>query len=268
MAGGVVAGRCSCPTSSSCPTSTRRAWARSGTAWMSWPRRVHPGRHLSHRGADGVPLRQGWRLPPWRGPIRQNPDAYFVNVDLIGFIESTPSADYPAPLLQFFADVERDWVAMDGFPHNGKMYGFYDPTQAAGTTHRCLQHELPRRPPQAAWGTFEGIQRLSKVARIRPGCSTTPFCVSCWKVRRQDHVGLRGEPTSIFASTSSRPGAQACLGMIFAGLPEMVASVPCAPGGPSPPFPGLLPPLPLGQPLAPPPPPPSPPAPPGPMAPG
>ena len=56
---------------------------------------------------------------PWREPIRQNPDAYFVNLDLIGFIEATPSADYPRQLLQFFADVERDWVAMDGFPHNG-----------------------------------------------------------------------------------------------------------------------------------------------------
>lgn len=67
------------------------------------------------------------------GTYSQNPDAYFVNVDLIGFIESTTSADYPQPLLQFFADVERDWVAMDGYPHNGKMYGFYDPTQAPGT---------------------------------------------------------------------------------------------------------------------------------------
>jgi hypothetical protein len=35
--------------------------------------------------------------------------------------------------LQLFADVERDWVAMGGFPHGGKMYGFYDPTQPAGT---------------------------------------------------------------------------------------------------------------------------------------
>ena len=67
------------------------------------------------------------------GTYSQNPDAYFVNVDLIGFIESTTSADYPPPLLQFFADVERDWVAMNGYPHNGKMYGFYDPTQAPGT---------------------------------------------------------------------------------------------------------------------------------------
>lgn len=62
-----------------------------------------------------------------------NPDAYFINLDLIGFVDPVPSGDYPAQLLQFFADVERQWVAMGGFPHNGKMYGFYDPTQPAGT---------------------------------------------------------------------------------------------------------------------------------------
>ena len=62
-----------------------------------------------------------------------NPDAYFINLDLIGFVDAVPSADYPAKLLQFFAGVERDWVAMGGFPHNGKMYGFYDPGQPAGT---------------------------------------------------------------------------------------------------------------------------------------
>jgi len=67
------------------------------------------------------------------GSYSTRADAYFVNVDLIGFIEPTPTAEYPEQLLQFFADVERDWVAMDGFPHNGKMYGFYDPAMAEGT---------------------------------------------------------------------------------------------------------------------------------------
>lgn len=67
------------------------------------------------------------------GTYSTNPDAYFVNLDLIGFIEPTQSADYPSALLQFFADVERDWITMGGYPHNGKMYGFYDPTQPAST---------------------------------------------------------------------------------------------------------------------------------------
>src|SRR5262249_9976681 len=67
------------------------------------------------------------------GTYSTNRDAYFVNVDLIGFIEPTPTADYPEKMLQFFADVERDWVGMGGFPHNGKMYGFYDPAMPPGT---------------------------------------------------------------------------------------------------------------------------------------
>ncbi|HUB50099.1 MAG TPA: D-arabinono-1,4-lactone oxidase [Acetobacteraceae bacterium] len=67
------------------------------------------------------------------GAYSTNPNATFVNLDLIGFIEPTPSANYPQALLQFFADVERDWVAMGGMPHNGKMYGFYDPTAPAGS---------------------------------------------------------------------------------------------------------------------------------------
>jgi hypothetical protein len=33
--------------------------------------------------------------------------------------------------LQFFAKVERKWVEMGGLPHNGKMFGFYDPTDPA-----------------------------------------------------------------------------------------------------------------------------------------
>lgn len=67
------------------------------------------------------------------GTYTENPDATFVNLDLIGFVQSQPAAQYPAKLLQLFADVERDWVAQGGFPHNGKMYGFYDPTAAPGT---------------------------------------------------------------------------------------------------------------------------------------
>ena len=67
------------------------------------------------------------------GTYTQNPDSHFINLDLIGFVEATTSAEYPPELLQFFADVERQWVAMGGFPHNGKMYGFYDPQAGPGT---------------------------------------------------------------------------------------------------------------------------------------
>jgi hypothetical protein len=63
------------------------------------------------------------------GAYSTNREAYMINLDLIGFIEAMPAAGYPPQLLQFFADVERDWVALGGFPHNGKMYGFSAPGQ-------------------------------------------------------------------------------------------------------------------------------------------
>lgn len=68
------------------------------------------------------------------GAYADDPNAWFVNLDLIGFVNlNQKAANYPAKLLQFFADVEREWVKMGGFPHNGKIYGFYDPTATAGT---------------------------------------------------------------------------------------------------------------------------------------
>jgi FAD/FMN-containing dehydrogenase len=98
------------------------------------------------------------------GTYSPNPDAYFVNVDLIGFIEPTTSADYPTPLLQFFADVERDWVAMNGYPYHGKMYGFYDPTQPPGTytpafnTNFLADLRNRRRAPLTAYNTYRHSQ--------------------------------------------------------------------------------------------------------------
>jgi hypothetical protein len=71
------------------------------------------------------------------GTFTEDPEhTWFVNLDLIGFVAADQMASaYPAKLLQFFAEVERNWVEKDGFPnnkggfpHNGKMYGFYDPT--------------------------------------------------------------------------------------------------------------------------------------------
>jgi D-arabinono-1,4-lactone oxidase len=65
---------------------------------------------------------------PMSGTFSRNPNAYFVNLDLIGFVEPTKSSEYPPDLLKFFAHVERNWVSLGGLPHNGKMFGFYDPT--------------------------------------------------------------------------------------------------------------------------------------------
>ncbi len=68
------------------------------------------------------------------GTYYDDPNAWFVNLDLIGFVDHKQKAsDYPPKLLKFFADVEREWIKMGGFPHNGKIYGFYDPSDAPGT---------------------------------------------------------------------------------------------------------------------------------------
>jgi hypothetical protein len=61
--------------------------------------------------------------------------SYVVNFDLIGFVaENTTGGGlaYTEKMKQMFAAVERDWVRMGGWPHNGKLYGFYDPNGAAG----------------------------------------------------------------------------------------------------------------------------------------
>ncbi|MFN0215441.1 MAG: FAD-binding protein [Saprospiraceae bacterium] len=54
-------------------------------------------------------------------------NSWFLNLDLIGFIEKDMASNYNKKLLQFFAEVEQAWVNKGGFPHNGKMYGFYKP---------------------------------------------------------------------------------------------------------------------------------------------
>ncbi len=62
------------------------------------------------------------------GAYTANKDSYFVNLDLIGFVPKVSADQYPKEMLDFFAAVERSWYGeYKGMPHNGKMYGFYDP---------------------------------------------------------------------------------------------------------------------------------------------
>ena len=71
------------------------------------------------------------------GAYAANANTWFVNLDLIAWTDpSQTAANFPPQLLKFFADVERAWVAMDGFPHSGKIYGFYDPADPPGTWSR------------------------------------------------------------------------------------------------------------------------------------
>lgn len=66
------------------------------------------------------------------GTYTDTPGTMFVNFDLIAFVDPIPVSQYPAAMLDYFARVERAWVEMGGWPHNGKMYGFYDPAAPAG----------------------------------------------------------------------------------------------------------------------------------------
>jgi FAD/FMN-containing dehydrogenase len=68
------------------------------------------------------------------GTYTQSANSTFVNLDLIAFVAATQASGYPDAVLNFFADIERAWVALGGMPHNGKMYGFYNPAGPTGYT--------------------------------------------------------------------------------------------------------------------------------------
>ena len=68
------------------------------------------------------------------GTYTETAGARFVNLDMIGYVKAEAASKYPQPLLHFFADIERAWVNLGGMPHNGKMYGFYDPGQKGSFT--------------------------------------------------------------------------------------------------------------------------------------
>jgi hypothetical protein len=67
------------------------------------------------------------------GTYTETPEATLVNLDLIGYVLAVAATEYRARLLHFFADIERAWVALGGMPHTDKMFGFYDPSQPAGS---------------------------------------------------------------------------------------------------------------------------------------
>lgn len=53
---------------------------------------------------------------PMSGTFTKNPDAYFVNLDLIAWTGPIQSSNYPGQLLNFVAQVERTWVSLGGMP--------------------------------------------------------------------------------------------------------------------------------------------------------
>jgi FAD/FMN-containing dehydrogenase len=62
------------------------------------------------------------------GTYSTNPDSTFLNMDLLAFVTKDMPSDYPRQMLEYYADIEREWYGtFGGLPHNGKMYGFHDP---------------------------------------------------------------------------------------------------------------------------------------------
>lgn len=65
------------------------------------------------------------------GTYSENPNQRFISIEVVGFTQKTSSDKYPQNLLNFFAKIEKQWIDMKGFPHLGKMYGFYNPEQSS-----------------------------------------------------------------------------------------------------------------------------------------
>ena len=94
------------------------------------------------------------------GTYSEKEAATFVNLDLIAFVDTAPSSEYPPEMLSFFADVERDWVQLGGWPHNGKMYGFSAPEQEDGFT-------APFNPDFLAAVSSRRADRITAFERFR-----------------------------------------------------------------------------------------------------
>ncbi|WDE02535.1 FAD-binding protein [Thalassomonas actiniarum] len=96
------------------------------------------------------------------GTFALDPETMFINLDLICFVEeqdaNTPGLKYTEALLRFFAHVERRWVELGGLPHNGKMYGFYDPTNP--------DEESFTQPFNASFISYTTGQRIERGAPV------------------------------------------------------------------------------------------------------
>ena len=58
---------------------------------------------------------------------RKGKEQLFISIDVIVYVNKGSSKKYPNNVLNYLAFVEKQWVKMGGFPHHGKMYGFYAP---------------------------------------------------------------------------------------------------------------------------------------------
>ena len=98
------------------------------------------------------------------GAYTTKPNATCVNLDMIGYVAADEPSRYPAELLHFFADIERDWVRLGGMPHNGKMYGFFDPGAAPDSYSPPFN---PKFLARLAQGRAERIAAFDRYRRQR-----------------------------------------------------------------------------------------------------
>ena len=73
------------------------------------------------------------------GSYTGDSDSLFVSIEVLGFPDppspGTEVVTYGQNMLDYFGNIEMDWVAMGGAPHSGKAFGFFDPANpGAGTT--------------------------------------------------------------------------------------------------------------------------------------
>ncbi|MCF6764681.1 FAD-binding protein [Thiotrichales bacterium 19S3-7] len=62
------------------------------------------------------------------GVYSDDPDQLFISIEVLAMTKKTDTTNYPQNILNFFANIEYQWVKLGGIPHQGKLYGFFDPS--------------------------------------------------------------------------------------------------------------------------------------------
>ena len=141
----------------------------------------HPRRQFPHRGADGVPLRQGWRHSHVGDVHRKSPKHLVRQLGPDRLRQEGPKT---VRLFSQAAAVLRRRRA--GMGQNGR---------ASRTTARCTvstiqprpKRPIRRRSTRTSWPTFAGVVALAWMpspptarASIPRASSTTNSCSRCW----------------------------------------------------------------------------------------
>lgn len=112
----------------------------------------------------------------------KNPRQRYISIEVIGFPEMKSNNQYTQNLLNFFARVECGWAKLDGFPHQGKMYGFYNPE----TYHGYCNQLTGTAPFNAAYLTQLQQKKQLEIAAFKSyQHKADPFGVFCTSFAKQ-----------------------------------------------------------------------------------